>query len=161
MPDNPFFEKMNSLPDHRLKEMVERHRDQYQPEALVAAEEILRSRNVMFIEAEPVEEIEMTYEEIREDIRVRRAKGQSMSGIREYYKSCGVDIDSPEIRRGEESPSSRPWSFREIRLVFFMVGGLGAVLVAVNDHGFSGGALIALLVLGSIIGIWAWIRFRT
>lgn len=159
MSGNPFLETLQNHSDQKLKEMVGTKRGDYQKEAVAAAAQILRARNVKFDEAEPDEEIEMTYEEIREDIRARRAKGQSMSGIREYYKSCGVDIDSSEIRRGEENPGSRPWSFREIRFVFFIAGGLGAAFLAINEHGMNGGAVIVILVLGAFLGIWVLLRY--
>lgn len=109
MDRNSFIETMHSQSSEKLKEIVEKKRGDYQPDAIAAAEAILKKRNVKFKQPEPDEHVEMTYEEIREDIRKRRVKGQSMTSIRAYYKECGVDIDMPEIK-GEEQQNTAPAS---------------------------------------------------
>lgn len=156
---NSFLETMHSHSSDRLKEIVEQQRGDYQPEAIAAAEQILRKRNIKFKEPEPDENVEMTYEEIREDIRKRRVKGQSMSSIRAYYKECGVDIDMPEIKRGEEPEPSKPLSFREIRVLVYALGGMAAVFVNVQAKGWNGAATIITVITLVPVAIWAMFRY--
>lgn len=156
--NNAFLEVMESHPDRKLKEIVESKRGDYQPEAIEAAEFVLRKRNVRYKEAEPDEIVEMTYDEIREDIEKRTAKGESMSSIRKYYKEAGVDIDSAEVK-GDSDLSAQPWSFRKVRGVFFLVGAGAAILANISNHGMTGGATLALVVIGGISAVWLYIDF--
>lgn len=155
MKDNPFLETMQTHPDHKLKEIVEKKRSDFQADAILAAEYVLRNRKVKFKESEPDEIVEMTYDEIREDIIARQKKGQSISSIRAYYKECGVDIDSKEIT-GDENSASRPWSYRKVRGVFFLVGVGGAIVVNLAK---SGDKTLLNIILGGVLligGIWAF-----
>lgn len=54
MQNNPFLEKMQSQPEAKLREIVTTRRADYQPDAIAAAEYVLRERNVSF--EVPVEE---------------------------------------------------------------------------------------------------------
>lgn len=156
--NNSFLEVMESHPDKKLKEIVESERGDYKAQAIEAAEFVLRKRKVKFKEAEPLEIVEMTYDEIREDIEKRKANGESMPSIRKYYKEAGVDVDSAEVK-GDSDRSGQPWSFRKVRGVFFLVGAGAAILVNINNQGMSGGATIALVVIGGISAVWIYIDF--
>jgi hypothetical protein len=156
MQNNSFLEKMQLHSDQKLKEIVERKRSDYNAEALLAAEQILRSRNIQFKEAEPDEIVEMTYDEIRDDIAARQRAGESLPGIRKYYKDAGVNIDSKEVR----GTSTEPWSFRKVRALFFLIGVVCAAIVSVAKHGMSGGVTIVFIVFGSVALIWMYIDFN-
>lgn len=152
MKDNPFLETMQSHSDRKLKDIVENFRSDYQPDALSAAEYVLRQRKVKFTEAEPDEIVEMSDEEIRDDIQQRRAKGESMSSIREYYRSCGVDIDDVD---GTISESSKKAAKRiKMRVGLTLLGAFVAAMVHFNDKGKSGGSTIVLIVIGAIAVVW-------
>lgn len=164
MNTNPFLETMQAHPDKKLKEIVESKRGDYQPDAIAAAEEILRKRNVRFAAAEPeeTEHVEMTYEEIAADIRNRKAKGQAMSSIRAYYKECGVDIDMPEIRNAQtETPEGiQPaWSFRKLRAIA-CVAGIGAAIVVNLDWASSAAktGLAWVTGLGAVVAVYFLFR---
>jgi hypothetical protein len=164
MNNNPFLETMQAHPDKKLKEIVESKRGDYQPGAVAAAEEILRRRKVKFTEAQPeeVEHVEMTYEEIADDIRKRKAKGQPVSSIRAYYKECGVDIDMPEIRNAhtDTSAETKPaWSLRKLRGIAFIVG-IGAAIVVNMDWASSSvkTGLAWVLGLGAVTALYFLFR---
>lgn len=164
MQNNPFLETMQTHPDKKLKEIVESKRGDYQPEAIAAAEEILRKRKVKFTEAqpEPVEHVEMTYEEIAEDIRKRRVKGQSMSSIRAYYKDCGVDIDMPEIKEWQsQAPvETKPkWTLGKLRSIGFLIG-IGAAIVVNIDWADSSVKSAMAWIIGLAAVVWLYFVFR-
>ncbi len=159
MKDNPFLETMQSHSDQKLKEIVEKKRNDFQPDAIRAAEHILRSRRIKFTEAEPDEIVEMTYDEIRDDIIARQQKGQSMESIRAYYKDCGVDIYSKEIL-GEDAAPVQSWSYAKLRGVFFIVGVAGAVFVNLAKCGDKTLLNIIVGIIVLIGALWFISSFR-
>jgi hypothetical protein len=159
MKNNSFLETMQAHSDQKLKEIVERKRDDFQPEAIQAAEHVLRERKVKFKEAEPDEIVEMTFEEIREDIMARQKKGQSMDSIRAYYKDCGVNIYSKNIL-GEDAAPSNGWSYMKVRGIFFLVGIAGAIFVNLAK---SGDKTLLNIIVGAIVligALWFLLTFR-
>lgn len=158
MQNNPFFEVMDNHPDQKLKEIVELKRGDYQPEALEAAEFVLRKRKVKFKEQEPDEVIEMTVEEIREDIIRRRQQGETLREIRIDYRSKGVDIDDLEDEHKEDVEKLyKAWNFRKTKFGFYLIGMTAALIVSLNNKGNKD-------LLNLVIGILAvagvtWLYF--
>jgi hypothetical protein len=157
MENNPFFEVMNAHSDKKLKEIVEKKRADYQPEAVVAAEFVLRKRNVKFKEAPADEIIEMTVDEIREDIIRRRQQGENYREIRQDYKSKGIDIDTiDEVNIF----SSRSKSFLVKLAAFLSIIVIGLAIYAnYKGRGNLSGA-ISILVLGWVIGLILYLRYE-
>ena len=58
METNAFAEVMETHSDKKLLEIVEKRRADYQPEAIAAAENVLRKRKIKWKEPEPDEVIE-------------------------------------------------------------------------------------------------------
>ena len=133
MENNAFLEVMETNSDSKLLEIVEKKRGDYQPAALLAAEYVLRKRNIKWIAPEADEVIEMTIEEIDNEVEARLKKGEHISDIRADFKSKGVDIDDLD---GEKSrANSFASNFIMIRLIGLGIGAFLAIIAALKETG--------------------------
>ncbi|HTL80789.1 MAG TPA: hypothetical protein VL651_03745 [Bacteroidia bacterium] len=135
---------MNSHPNAKLIDIVENKRDDFQPEAVAAAELVLKNRNVKFKTPEPVEIIPMTVDEIREEVEARKKAGESMQSIKMDFRSKGVDLNKLDDALQDEN-EKRSW---KIRRNGFIIGGIlvigGFLVISITPMGFP----MAMLGIG-------------
>ena len=107
---NTFFEVMSRHSDKKLLEIVEDKRDEYNSEALEAAEFVLRSRNISWkVLKKTGEEEQVTYfEDVQSEIDYRLAQGENIEDIRRSLKLRGINIFEYADMEKKEAEKNNP-----------------------------------------------------
>lgn len=130
---NPFSEKMAQFPDEQLLAIVTRLRNDYQPDAVAAAEAEIHRRGLALPAVPADEEPEqLTLEEIRNEIAGRKASGESTETILADMKRRGLDVFEYAEADQEDEAKNNPDFARKrtrTRFVFAVILGTGFILL--------------------------------
>lgn len=131
---NPFYEVMQKHPDSKLLEIVEKKRNDYQPEALAAAEQVLTERNISWTIPEVKQAKETDVKKIRSEIQQRIESGQNINMIKESLKEKGVNpLDFAEMDQNEAEKSDPNLAKKRTR-----IGAAALSIVAIVYFGLKG-----------------------
>jgi len=150
--ENPFFEIMSRHSDSKLIDIVENRRDEYNPDALAAAENVLKSRKISWtIKSEEPEEIQ--FENTRDEISYRLANGESIEVIRNDLKSRGVDVFDYAEKDQEEEAKNDPEFAAKRKKLGLRVGAFVTLFYAlINTHSRNHDAgLVFAIIMGIAI----------
>jgi hypothetical protein len=114
--ENPFYEIMSEHSNEKLLDIVENKRNEYEVDAISAAESVLKLRNISWtIKSEETEPIQ--FENVREEINYRLENGETIEMIRNDLKSRGVNVfEYAEMDQEEEAKNNPDFAYNRNKL---------------------------------------------